>query len=210
MKPTLRSFFSIAPALREHLGRGVEREELRDRGQRGRGADRFEERAPRGILGKHRAHHRGGDHALVALVLASLSTGAHCSCELRVAFMLDLAGMAAAGTARRAQPALRIEGIVEHGHRRAPSLTPRPARRGVNELAMGVPKQRLSTAGYWRSIFAGNCMQAGPKAACAWASALNFIVLPKKQAAADRSRRQNFRSPLPPELSSARPRRGRR
>ena len=70
MKPTLRSFFSGAPASREGFGRGLDRKELRDRGQRGRGADRFQEGAARGILGKHRAHHGGGDDALVALVLA--------------------------------------------------------------------------------------------------------------------------------------------
>ena len=51
MKPTLRSFFSGAPASRESFGRGLDRKELRDRGQRGRGADRFQERAARGVLG---------------------------------------------------------------------------------------------------------------------------------------------------------------
>ena len=50
------------------LGRGLEREELRDRGKRGRGADRFQERTPRGVLWKHRAHDGRGDHALVTLL----------------------------------------------------------------------------------------------------------------------------------------------
>src|SRR6516225_10409399 len=40
-------------ALREHLGGGLEREKLRERGKRGRGADGFEERAARGVLRKY-------------------------------------------------------------------------------------------------------------------------------------------------------------
>ncbi len=70
MKPTLRSFFSGVPASREGFGRGLDREELRERGERGGGADRFQEGAARGVLRKHRAHHGGGDDALVALLLA--------------------------------------------------------------------------------------------------------------------------------------------
>ena len=70
MKPTLRSFFSIGPPCGEHFGRGLEREELRQRGERGRSAERLQERAARGVLRKHRAHHGGGDDAFVALLLA--------------------------------------------------------------------------------------------------------------------------------------------
>ena len=58
------------PALREHFGRGLEREELRQRGKRGRGADRFQESTARGIRGNMARTDGGGDHALVALFLA--------------------------------------------------------------------------------------------------------------------------------------------
>ena len=109
MKPTLRSFFSIAPALREHLGRGLEREELRDRGERGRGADRFQERAARGVLRKHRAHHRRGDHALVALLLAL--DRRRIAAGRSVALVIDLADMAAARTARDEQALCGSNGL---------------------------------------------------------------------------------------------------
>ena len=70
MKPTLRSFFSIGAALRENLGRGLEREELRDRGERGRGADRLAGMRGGGVVRKHRPHDCRGDDALIAFVLA--------------------------------------------------------------------------------------------------------------------------------------------
>ena len=57
MKPTLRSFFSICTALREHLGCRAEREEVRNGGERSRGADRFQEGTARDILRKHGPHH---------------------------------------------------------------------------------------------------------------------------------------------------------
>ena len=56
-------------ALCEHFGRGLEREELAERRERGRGADRLEEGAARCVLRKDLAHDRGGDNAFVAFVL---------------------------------------------------------------------------------------------------------------------------------------------
>src|SRR6185369_12568458 len=120
----------------EHLGRGLEREELRQRSQRGRGADAFEEGAPRRILRKHRAHHGGRDDVLVALLLA-LDGGA-LQRRRSVALMLDLADVTAAGATGAVQPMLRIERIVEHGHERAPSVTP-PVGGGALNFAMAVP-----------------------------------------------------------------------
>ena len=102
------------PALREHFGRGLEREELRQRGQRGRGADRLQECAPRGVLRKHRAHHRGGDHALVALLLArdgsTAQRGGAAHARLRGL-------MPATSSSRHRRTAVGIERIVEGGHR---------------------------------------------------------------------------------------------
>src|SRR5262249_6434433 len=99
-------------ALREHLGRGLEREKLRERGKRGRGADRFEERAARGVLRKGGAHHRGGDDASVAPVLA-LDRRA---LKLQLRIVLGLTAMAPAAASRPIEPALGIEGVVEGGH----------------------------------------------------------------------------------------------
>ena len=70
MKPTLRSVFSGAPGVGESLGRGFQRKELTDRRKRRGGADRFQERAPRRILRKHRAQHGRCNDALVALLFA--------------------------------------------------------------------------------------------------------------------------------------------
>ena len=70
MKPTLRSFFSSGPRPCANNSVAVfEREELRERRQRGRGADRFQEGAARGILREHRTHEGGRDDTLVALLL---------------------------------------------------------------------------------------------------------------------------------------------
>ena len=67
MKPTLRSFFSGGPASREGFGRGFQREELRQRGKRGRSAERMQKRASRRSPRKHRTHYGGGDHVFIAL-----------------------------------------------------------------------------------------------------------------------------------------------
>ena len=119
MKPTLRSFFSsFAPCPNTSVA-VLERKELRDRGERGRGADAFQEGAARGVLRKHRAHHRGGDHALVALLFARGFDRLALQLPHGVALVLDLTDMAAAGTAGGIQSAGLIEGIVESGHRDA-------------------------------------------------------------------------------------------
>src|SRR5262245_19585194 len=99
-------------ALREYLGRGLEGEELRERGKRGRRADRFEECAARGVLWKYGAHHGGGDDPLVAPVLA-LDRRA---LELQLCVVLGLAAMPPAAAARPIEPALGIEGVVEGRH----------------------------------------------------------------------------------------------
>src|SRR5262245_65981897 len=87
-------------SLREHLGRAAQREDLRERGERGRGADRLEKAAARGVLRKHGAHDRRGDHALVALVLAFSLDRRALELPPRVVFVLGLAAMPAAGAAR--------------------------------------------------------------------------------------------------------------
>ena len=99
-------------ALRAYIGRGLEREKLRERGERGRRADRFEERAARGVLRKHGAHHRRRDHALVALVFA-LDLRA---LERQLRVVLGLAAVAPAPASRPIESALGIEGVVEGRH----------------------------------------------------------------------------------------------
>jgi hypothetical protein len=92
--------------------------------------------------------------------------------EPRIALVLGLVDMAAAAAAGGKKPALRIEWIVEHGHLAHPIVDARgPARRGVNELAMGVPTMPLSTAAILVAIFARNCMQAAAQPPSSWASA---------------------------------------
>src|SRR5262249_38407722 len=67
MNPTFRSFVSSAPAPCANSSIALLRgEELRERGKRGRGADRSQECAARSISGKDGAHDRRGDGALVA------------------------------------------------------------------------------------------------------------------------------------------------
>ena len=140
MKPTLRSFFSIGAALREHLGRGLEREELRERGERGRGADRLEEGAARGVLREtSRASRRRRPRPRSACL--SLSTGAHCSCGLRV------------GRARPGSRAARMRSpsgsagawdrtdCRKSTSARAPSLRRRVKRRGVTTMILQWPCQ---------------------------------------------------------------------
>ena len=128
MKPTLRSFFSSGAALRKHLGRGREREELRDRGQRSRGADRFEEGAARGVLRKHRPHHRGGDDAFVALVFAldrrALQAPARLACSCSIWLTM---------------PAARAAGAVQ----------PCFESKGLSNVDMSAPPS-LALAGFWR------------------------------------------------------------
>jgi hypothetical protein len=101
--------------LRENLGRGLDRKELRDRSQRRRGADRFQEGAARGILGKHRADHRGGDDALVALFLALGRHGIAAQRQRRM-LVFGRGAMLAADAAGARKLAVGIERIVEGGH----------------------------------------------------------------------------------------------
>jgi hypothetical protein len=136
MKADLEVLLFDRAALREHLGRGGKRKKLRDRGERGRGADRFEEGAARGILRKHRPHHRGGDDALVPLVFDRRALQAWRGVPL----MLDLAHMAAARATGAVQSVLRIERIIERRHRHAPIVAAASkAQRGSDDFAMAVP-----------------------------------------------------------------------
>ena len=114
MKPTLRSFFSSGPPSANASVAVFERKELRQRRDRGRRPHRFQERAARGIARKHRAHHRGGDHALVALLLA-LDLRLHL--QLRRGVMFGFADMQAAAATAGVKPAIGIERVVEGGHR---------------------------------------------------------------------------------------------
>jgi hypothetical protein len=91
----------------------LKREELRDRGQRGRGADRFQEGAPRHVFRKHRPHHSRGDDALVALVLARLRLAAQ---RQRGMFVFSLADMLAAMAAPGTKTAIGIEWVIEGRH----------------------------------------------------------------------------------------------
>ncbi len=111
MNPTLRILLLDRAALREHLGRTLEREELRERSQRGRGADRFEEGAAGGVPGEDGAHHRRRDYALVAIVRARDRYALEL--PLRLVIVLGLASMPSAGASRAGKRALGIEGIVE-------------------------------------------------------------------------------------------------
>src|SRR5262249_14670151 len=88
------------------------REKLGERGKRRRRADRFEERAARGVLWKYGAHHGGGDDPLVAPVLG-LDRRA---LELRLCLVFGLAAMPPAAASRPIEPALGIEGVVEGRH----------------------------------------------------------------------------------------------
>ena len=69
MKPILRSFFSGAPCAK-HFSRCLQREELRDRRERGGSTDGFQECAPRSVLREHRADHGGCHHAFIAALFA--------------------------------------------------------------------------------------------------------------------------------------------
>ena len=100
-------------SLRENLGRGLKREELRDGRERGRSADRFQEGAPRHVFWKHRPHHGGGDDALVALVLARRGLTAQ---HQRGMFVFGFADMLAATAASRTKTTVGIEWVVEGRH----------------------------------------------------------------------------------------------
>ena len=113
----LEVFLLERHALRKCFGRGLQWKKLRQRRDRGRSAHRFQEGAARGIARKHRAHHGGGDHALVALLLA-LERGL--DLQLRRRLMLGLADMPAAAATVGAKAAIGIEWVVEGGHQLLP------------------------------------------------------------------------------------------
>ena len=144
MKPTLRSFFSGAPPVREDLGRGLDREELRERGQRRGGADRLQERPARGVVREHRAHHRRGNDAFVALVLACHRLAAQ---RLRGMLVFGRGSMLAAD-AGRLEAAIGIKRIIERGHL-APLASRRtgPAAVDPRRLRQMSPSGGLSAAG---------------------------------------------------------------
>src|SRR5258708_5917736 len=99
------------------FGRGPQREELRQRSDRSRSAHRFQERAARDVARKHRAHHGGGDYALVALLLA---LEASLDLQSRRRVMLGFADMPAAAATVGAKAAVGIERVVEGGHQLLP------------------------------------------------------------------------------------------
>ena len=113
MKPTLRSFFSSGPPCANASVAVFSGKNCDERGDRGRGADRFQEGAPRHVLRKHRAHHGGSDHALVALGPA---LDRRLDLQLRGGLVLGVADVLAAAAAARVKTAVGIEGIVEGGH----------------------------------------------------------------------------------------------
>ena len=86
-----------AGALREDFGRRRQREELRERGKRGRGADRFQERPAHRVFRKDRAHRRRGHDGFVTRLL-SIDGGALRPVRRR-AIMLAAVRMPAAGAA---------------------------------------------------------------------------------------------------------------
>jgi hypothetical protein len=104
MKPTLRSFFSSAPALRHGLQR-AEGDQRGDRRPGGRGTDGGKEFASLGILWEQRLHHRGLHHAAVQRIDVA---GADCDVVLGLRGVLT----AVAGGDR----AVRVKRIVQcHG-----------------------------------------------------------------------------------------------
>src|SRR5262245_24923339 len=125
--------------LREDLARRLERKELRERGKRGRGADRLEKYAAGAVLRKYGAHHGRGDDAPVALLFALDRSLDGSALELRRLLLLGLAAVAPADASRSIELALGIEGVLEGGHGGA--LHPcAGAPAGIaGELAMAIP-----------------------------------------------------------------------
>ena len=112
----LEVFLLGRASLRKHFRRRLEREELRHRSERRGRTDRFQECAACHVLRKHRAHHRGCDHTLVALLLAFHRLAAQGRRGLLV-----LQGRAVlAANAARLEIAVGIKRIVERGHAAAP------------------------------------------------------------------------------------------
>ena len=105
MNPTLRSFFS-GGGLREHLGRGPQREELRYCRQRRGGADGAQESPAAVILREQRAHYGRFDDSRQTSIRGCQHLGV----------VLGVAGVGAAAAAALAQSPTGVQRIVEtHG-----------------------------------------------------------------------------------------------
>ena len=83
-------------ALGKYFRRGLEREQLRQCRQRGRGADRFEEGAASGVLRKDRAHHGRRNDPFVALLRALTGDALQPRLRRLIAVVRGLAGVATA------------------------------------------------------------------------------------------------------------------
>jgi len=122
MKPTFRSFFSGVPASANASVTGLDGEELRDRAQRGRSADRFQECPACGIPWKHRTDHSGSDNALITLLFALYRLAAQRQHRM---LMFCHRPVLAAHAARPRKRAVSVKRIVEGGHAPFPCVAPR-------------------------------------------------------------------------------------
>jgi hypothetical protein len=113
MKPTLRSFFSSAPPCANTSVAAPSGKNWEIAASAVEAPTDF--RKARRVLRKHRPHHRGRDHALVALVLARWGLDGY-ALQRGVAVVLELADMPAAGATGTGQTTSRIKRIVEHVH----------------------------------------------------------------------------------------------
>src|SRR5882724_970608 len=186
-KADLEVFLLQRPAFGERLGRGLQREELRQRGSRGRSSHRFQECPARRILRKHRAHHRGRNDTLVALLLALDR-----SLDLRLGSgVLGFADMSTTTATAGAKSAVGIEGVVEGGHQLLPvgvvSTPPKSAIavpllvnidimsqvvRRPRPQTRKLPRHWLFLKSGWRHFFGvGQRMYTKPSKA-AWAAAI--------------------------------------
>src|SRR5262249_11300946 len=113
-KADFEIFFLDRAGSGENFGRGLQWEELRQRGERGRCAERLQESAAALVGRKHGAHDRRGNDVLVAFVLTLDGRALQLSCG--VAFVLRLTGMATARAAAAIQRTRGVEWVIECGH----------------------------------------------------------------------------------------------
>ena len=78
----------MKPTLRENIGRGLERKELAERRERGRGTDRFQEGTARGVPRKHGAHDGRRHDTLVARVLGPNRNTLELPCHIAIVLHL--------------------------------------------------------------------------------------------------------------------------
>jgi hypothetical protein len=109
----LQILFLRRALLGKNLGRGLDREKLRDRGKRRRSPDRFQEGPARGILRKHRAHDCRCNDAFVALLLGWNRLASQ---RQRRVFVLRCGPMLAANAARPLKRAIGVKRIIEGRH----------------------------------------------------------------------------------------------